>query len=104
MKSDMKRRQLLKGIGSAGAAGVAVGSAAARRPNAAEVTDEDLEVLRVLRDGEVVRTFEDPSVEELDRIHEQVADDEELVNQDDCCVARCQAYCCPHRCCLFGIC
>lgn len=98
----MKRRQLLKGIGASGAATLAVGSAAARRPSAGQVTDEELDVLRVVRDGEVVRTFEDPSVEDLDEIHAQVADDEQLVNQDDCCVAKCESDCCPYRCCLTG--
>ncbi|UPV74159.1 hypothetical protein M0R89_16665 [Halorussus limi] len=97
----MKRRQLLKGVGASGVASLAVGSAAARRPNS-RVTDDDLDVLRVVRDGDVVRTFEDPSVEDLDRIHEQVEDDDRLVNQDDCCIAKCESDCCAHRCCLTG--
>ena len=99
----MKRRQLLKGIGASGAASVAVGTAAAsRRANNLQASDDDLEVLRVVRGGEVVETFEDPSVEDIGRIHAQMDDDDELVNQDDCCVAECKSDCCPYRCCLHG--
>ncbi|WP_128475720.1 twin-arginine translocation signal domain-containing protein [Halorussus pelagicus] len=99
----MNRRQLLKGIGASGAASLAVGTAAAgRRRTDLQVTDDDLDVLRVVRDGDVVRTFENPSVEDLDSIHAQVADEEQLINQDDCCIAECESDCCPYRCCLTG--
>jgi len=99
----MNRRQLLKGIGASGVASVAVGTAAAgRRTNNVEATDDDLEVLRVVRDGAVVQTFEDPSVDDIGHIHDQMDDDDELVNQDDCCVARCISDCCPYDCCMHG--
>lgn len=99
----MKRRQLLKGIGASGAATVGIGTAAAsNRASDLRATDDDLEVLRVVRDGEVVETFDDPSVEDIGRIHSEMDTDDELVNQDDCCIAECRSDCCPYRCCMYG--
>jgi len=99
----MRRRQLLKGIGASGAATVGIGTAAAsRQASNLRATDDDLEVLRVVRDGEVVETFDDPSAEDIGRIQSEMDTDDELVNQDDCCIVDCRSDCCLYRCCLFA--
>ena len=97
----MKRRQVLKGIGATSVAGLAVGSASARRPNF-EVNEADLDLLKVVRDGEVVETFDDPTMDDVARIRSGLEKNEELVNDDDCCVVECHSDCCPNRCCMYG--
>lgn len=97
----MNRRQVLKGIGAGGMASVAVGSAAARRPNT-RVSDQDLDALKVVRDGEVVRTYDDPSVEDIGRIQSELGENDRLLDTDDCCIAECKSDCCPYRCCMYG--
>lgn len=90
----MKRRDVIRSVAASGIVGVTAGTAAGRqaRPGGG-VTAADLDAVRVARDGDVVRTVEDPSESDLDRLFADLGDDESVVTPEECCLYECKSQC-----------
>lgn len=85
----MKRRNVLKAIATSSIATIGAGTVAGRTGPSPTSLD-DLDTVHVVRDGDVVRTVENPSTEEIRRLDAALGDGQHLVSPEDDCVK----YCC----------
>lgn len=90
----MKRRDVIRSVAASGIVSTAVGTAAGlRRQPGGALAATDLDAVRVVRDGDVVRTVADPDEAELDRLFTDLGDDESLVTPEECCYYECKSEC-----------
>lgn len=99
----MRRRQLLNGIAAGSVLGLAAGVGTGR-PSAGVARADDFDELRVVRDGEVVDRVVDPSPADVDRLHAETGDAEDVVTPAGCCSVKCLSDCdtCSQDCCLWS--
>ena len=89
----MKRRQLIKSV----AAGSALGFSGTASGRPVLLDPEDFDELHVVREGERVRTVENPTYDDFEQLHEEKAEDEQVVTPDDTCFPKC-CQDCPSTC------
>ena len=110
----MKRRKVLASLATASVLGAGV-AAGQRDAETASLSRTDIDELQVKKDGEVVRTVENPSNEEIRELLASTDEDEQLVtsDDDDCvvycredcpiscstCMYACDCFSCPDECC-----
>ncbi|MFC4450408.1 hypothetical protein [Halorussus aquaticus] len=88
----MKRRQLVKSVAAGSVLGLGSGIASAEP---VLIDPEDLDAIHVVRDGERVRTVENPTMQEFDRLHDEISEDEQVVTPDGTCFPKCCQDCPP---------
>jgi hypothetical protein len=98
----MKRRDVIRSVAASGIVSITAGTAAGleTRPSG-PVSATDLDAVRVVRDGDVVRTVTDPADSELDQLLSNLDDDESLLTPEECCLEECREDCayCEYGCC-----
>src|SRR6056297_139131 len=103
----MKRRQLLKGVAASSAISLGIGSVTAETRPTVESAENLDEVHVADADGKVVRTVENPTDADLDRLRTETSAAEQLVSpecttkckddctlRNDCCGYICECYTC----------
>lgn len=90
----MKRRQLVKSVAAGSVLGLTTGIAGAEP---VQVDPEDLDAIHISRDGERVKTVENPTREDFDQLHAEAGEDEQVVTPDDTCYPKC-CQDCPATC------
>ena len=88
----MRRRNVLASLATVSVLGAGA-AAGQRQEGAAPLARMDAESVHVKKDGEVVRTVEDPSTEEVLQLLEETDDDELVVTDDDDCTVYCLEDC-----------
>lgn len=102
----MKRRKMLKTIAAGGIASLGVQPAAGRIPVTRQRSTDELDVLHVVRDGNVVRSVENPTSVGLKRLQESLSDEEFITASlvEPTCIVYCKEDCyqaCPTRRCDY---
>lgn len=90
----MQRRRLLKAVAAGGLTSIATSTTGGARRTGSQRIDE-LDALHVKRDGEIVRTVENPTVRDLKRMESLLRADEGLITniEEDECATYCQEDC-----------
>ena len=95
----MNRRQVLKGVAVGSVMSLGIGTATARTRGGVE-SAENLETVHVAgADGKVVRTVEDPTEADLDRLRAETGAAEQLVSPE--CTTKCKDECVATNCCGY---
>lgn len=91
----MQRRKLLKTIAVGGVVSMGAETVAGIRPTPKQRSIDEFDVLYVLRDGESVRSVENPTDAELRQLQESLGSDEVIVDSlvEPNCITYCKADC-----------
>lgn len=90
----MKRRDVIRSVAASGIVSIAAGTAAGLQTGpGGPMRAPDLDSLRVVRDGDVVRTVVDPDEAQIDRLFDDLAENESLVTPEECCYYECKSQC-----------